>query len=144
MQETFLGDLIIVESNSDSYKGNVYYTTLNKSETFIIVCNLGRKEYLDKPERAFLNAVTLAKSIDLKELGTKSFQRITGFSMELIKSTARDLLFENIVKVAKENNIHLSENELKTFSLEKIEEVFTTDRKTVNKKIDLLSAYMKL
>lgn len=130
--EFFIGDLKVIDTRNDD-KGNTYHLTLSRSLVLSIICELGIKETSYK-DKYYLNYVSVLKNSDLKNpLGSKDFS-YEPFSMELITSTAKQLLTDYVFEQLKDL---MSQKEIETLATKLIDEIFLTDQKRIDKLIEL-------
>ena len=128
----FIGDLKVVDTRKDDI-GNTYHLTLSRSLLLSIFCEMGIKETTQK-DKYYLNYVSILKNSDLKDpLGTKNFS-FEPSSLELIKITSKKLLTDYI---SNKSYNSFTQREVEDLSERLIEEIFITDQRKIDDKINL-------
>lgn len=134
--DIFIGNLRIIDTRKDD-KGNIYHFTLTRSLLLSIVCEIGIMETIYK-DKYYLNCVSIHWNAEMNnKLKDKHFE-FRLLDIDLIKNTAKDLLLNYFLERHQEQSKKMSEGKIITFCNGLVDEVFNTDQKEIDKKINLI------
>lgn len=133
--ELFFGELRVV--STETYEnGNTYHITLNRSLVISIQCEIGFSEKSNN-DNLYLNLIKVIRNSDFSEIGEKKFN-VERYTLQLLKTTSVQLLQHYFKNKYTADNSNLSIQEITELSEQMIENVFKTNQRRIDDKINLL------